>query len=108
MLHNQHTTPTVLSHCCCTAAPLGHNDFHTYGTHGSRYDEGEEYRQYLDTAWQEYNLTLFNTTLNASTQYIEVNGTYYPWLEGDDRKYRALPGPTHTPPTHTHAPNSAV
>ena len=65
-----------------------HNDYHTFGTHGSRYALGEEYRQYLDTVWQEYNRSRFNTTLNVMERFIEVNGTYYPWLQGDDWKYK--------------------
>ena len=63
----------------------GHNDYHTFGTHGSRYAAGEEYRAYLDTEWTEYNLS--HTAGNTTTRYLEVNGTYYPWESGDDWKY---------------------
>jgi len=62
-----------------------HNDYHTYGTHGSRYADGEEYRAYLDTEWMEYNTSL--SVGNRTEHLIEVNGTYYPWLQGDDWKY---------------------
>ena len=63
-----------------------HNDYHTFGTHGSRYAQGEEYREYLDTEWLEYNRSV--SVGNRTQHFIEVNGTYLPWLQGDDWKYR--------------------
>lgn len=65
-----------------------HNDYHTFGTHGSLYHEGEEYRAYLDTIWFEYNASRFNTTLNVKERFIQVNGTYVSWQLGDDWKYK--------------------
>ena len=86
----------------CSSGKCGdwdaHNDYHTYGTHGSRYGDGEEYRAYIETVWNSYNLSL--SAGNTTTYEFVVNGTYYPWLQGDDWYAQAVFAPIAYALTH--------